>query len=539
MEGWKMTAARRAAARIVDTLTAADRFTVLTFDHEITTPADLPADTLAAATDRHRFRAVQHLASVEARGGTEMTEPLERAAALLAGDGADRDRVLILVTDGQIGDEDSLLATLADRLPGLRVHTLGIDSAVNAGFLQRLSALGGGHCELVESEDRLDEAMDAIHRRIGTPLVTGLRLTGFGGLEPDQDSITPTRLPDLFAGAPLVVAGRFGAGSGASGAAASASDAVERGIEVTGIAADGSQWTRRVSAVEIADAGLPQFWARGRIRDLEDRYISTYEGRPEIERTIIETSVGYSVLSRFTAFVAVDTRVVNKEGALKRVTQPVDAPDGWDMFDADTDSLSRSAVGGAPDKSRSLTLQGRMSSPKRARAASAPAGAGYGGPMPQSPAAPQAAPPAPAPAGGPGFGGAMPPAQAPMPASRLLDALPDNASPASEPIEREESLPPSSPLTADELRTFATTWLPRLTTAANGTPEAQDKLLTEFTTALQALTTRFPSEHLPRVLELLSTLTTPDKPATDRREAATKFLESLATPRRRIPFWKR
>ena len=42
MGGWKMVAARRAAARIVDTLTGGDRFAVLTFDDAIDRPAGLP-----------------------------------------------------------------------------------------------------------------------------------------------------------------------------------------------------------------------------------------------------------------------------------------------------------------------------------------------------------------------------------------------------------------------------------------------------------------------------------------------------------------
>ena len=48
----------------------------------------------------------------------------------------------------------------------MRIFTLGIDQAVNEGFLKRLACLGGGCCELVESEDRLDDVMDRIHRRI-------------------------------------------------------------------------------------------------------------------------------------------------------------------------------------------------------------------------------------------------------------------------------------------------------------------------------------------------------------------------------------
>ncbi len=60
------------------------------------------------------------------------------------------------------------------------MHTVGIDRAVNAGFLGRLAALGAGRSELVESEDRLDEAMEQIHRRIGAPVVTDLRVTATG-----------------------------------------------------------------------------------------------------------------------------------------------------------------------------------------------------------------------------------------------------------------------------------------------------------------------------------------------------------------------
>ncbi len=97
-----------------------------------------------------------------------MLQPLETALSLLTDAG--RDRVLVMVTDGQVGNEDQIIERLGGRLTGdVRVHTVGIDQAVNAGFLGRLALLGGGRCELVESEDRLDAAMEHIHRRIGAP----------------------------------------------------------------------------------------------------------------------------------------------------------------------------------------------------------------------------------------------------------------------------------------------------------------------------------------------------------------------------------
>src|SRR5689334_7858102 len=138
-----------------------------------------PALLLSEASDRYLFLAIEHLARLEARGGTEMLEPLLRGTRLL--DDPSRDRVLVLVTDGQVGNEDQILASIP--LTGLRMHTVGIDRAVNAGFLGRLASYGQGRFELVESEDRLDEAMEHIHHRIGSPLVTGLSLDAGPGLE--------------------------------------------------------------------------------------------------------------------------------------------------------------------------------------------------------------------------------------------------------------------------------------------------------------------------------------------------------------------
>src|SRR5262249_19788503 len=71
MKGWKMVAARRALARMVDTLTARDRFTVYAFDNSIETPGTFGSTGLVPASDRNRFQAVEFLARIDSRGGTE------------------------------------------------------------------------------------------------------------------------------------------------------------------------------------------------------------------------------------------------------------------------------------------------------------------------------------------------------------------------------------------------------------------------------------------------------------------------------------
>ncbi|MEP7020854.1 MAG: VIT domain-containing protein [Pseudonocardiales bacterium] len=309
MQGWKMVAARRAASRIVDTLGAGDRFAVLTFDDQVERPDDLPAG-LVAATDRHRYRAVEHLSRADARGGTVLLEPLTQGLQMLRADDSERDRVLVLITDGQVGNEDQILAATASLVQGVRVHTVGIDQAVNAGFLGRLAVAGGGRCELVESEDRLDDAMDAIHRRITAPLVTGLRLTGDGLID---GTVSPARLPDVFSGVPLVIRGRY------RGAAAT--------LTLTGSTRDDEAWHVDASPVAVADRTVAALWARATLRDLEDAYASAPS--ETLERRIVTTSLRFGVLCRFTAFVALDSRVVNDGGVVHRVVQPVELPAGW------------------------------------------------------------------------------------------------------------------------------------------------------------------------------------------------------------------
>ncbi len=219
MAGWKIVAARRAMARMIDTLTESDRFAVFAFDDRIETPrwgARDGVSQLIPATNRNRFKAVEFLAKLESRGGTEIAPPLDQAIELLAEPHTerdhDRDRIVFLVTDGQVGNEDQVLKLLGARLQGIRVFTLGIDQAVNEGFLHRLAKLGAGgsSCELVESEKRLDAVMDSVHRRIGTPVVTEVRLEpAAAGFEVMADTVVPDRPPCLFVGSPLLVLGRY------------------------------------------------------------------------------------------------------------------------------------------------------------------------------------------------------------------------------------------------------------------------------------------------------------------------------------------
>jgi Ca-activated chloride channel family protein len=320
MSGWKMVAARRAVARMIDTLRNRDRFCVMAFDDSVDYCPALGRG-LVPATDRARFSAVEWLASVNDRGGTEMAQPLSEAADLLThtGAGLERDRVLVFVTDGQVGNEAQILKLLGKRLQGTRVFALGIDQAVNAGFMNRLAALGaGGEAELVESEDRVDDVLTRCHRRIDTPLLSDLRLEVVDG-ELVGESIAPSRLPDVFEGVPALIAGQLRRRGGNKPT-----------IVVRGRDASGAEQTVRVVVETSGNPSLLPAWARLHLRDLEDQFDGHRGDRQQLQQQILRVSLAAKVLCRFTAFVAVDHEVVNEGGRVHQSVQAVEAPAGWE-----------------------------------------------------------------------------------------------------------------------------------------------------------------------------------------------------------------
>jgi Ca-activated chloride channel family protein len=325
---------------MIDSLGDADRVAVIAFDDRMEHLGD--SAELVPANDLNRWKLVEWLAAIDARGGTELV-PAVAAGLKLCGAArkaaAARRRVVVLVTDAQVGDEDRVLRTLAASLGDTRLFVVGIDTAVNEGLLSRLADASGGLTELVESEERLDEVMDRIHARIQTPLVSELRIEG-DGVELIAESIVPARMPDLVAGLPLVVRGRCRwAGAGAR-------------VHVEGRAHGGGIWRATAVVPKQATPGLACLWARGMLRRLEDERITSESAtvdddaieQPEEEQTaeaiesrIVALSTSFGVLCRFTALVAIDARRPDERVRRltpRRIVQPIDAASGmarWAM----------------------------------------------------------------------------------------------------------------------------------------------------------------------------------------------------------------
>jgi len=310
MEGIKMVSASRACGLLLRTLAPRDRFAIAAFSDGVEWMGGTPS--FSAADEHGQEQGERWLREIQAHGGTELDSALGQALSAFDArkDAAGRAAVVVLLTDGQVGDEAGVLRRLQRELGAARVFCVGIDTAVNAGLLTRLASLGGGTSSFVEPGAALEEALRSISREIGEPLLVALAIEDVdAGLV--ASSLAPQRLPDLFAGRAAFAAFRV-SGPGR--------------VRVKAKWNDGRPCEEIVEGRATPLAAVAQIWARARVADLEDKFRL---GESEAKKEILTLALRYSLLTRFTAFVAVDGEVVNLGGVRRQVTQPVAMPAAW------------------------------------------------------------------------------------------------------------------------------------------------------------------------------------------------------------------
>jgi hypothetical protein len=111
---------------------------------------------------------------------------------------------------------------------------------------------------------------------------------------------------------------------------------------VSGQDAAGRRWCEAVSSRLSGNAALAKAWARAYVRELEDRFVTGQGDVARLEKEILEVSLKFGVLCRFTSYVAVDrSEVVNEGGSRHGIVQPVEMPAGWSLEDRQLEELQR------------------------------------------------------------------------------------------------------------------------------------------------------------------------------------------------------
>jgi Ca-activated chloride channel homolog len=212
MSGPKIEQAKAAMLQMLGTLTARDRFRLISFSSAVHSFSD----NFASADARTLERARSWTTALTADGGTNIEGALREALRVNRGDHGENLDVLVFLTDGvpSVGETqpERLAALAAQTSARQRVFTIGIGTDVNTYLLERMAQDGHGAADFVPPNGNVEQTVGNLARKLRAPALMDLRIVTAPGR---IVSMEPQRLPDLFAGQELVVFGRYtGSGTG-------------------------------------------------------------------------------------------------------------------------------------------------------------------------------------------------------------------------------------------------------------------------------------------------------------------------------------
>ena len=311
MGGEPMAASKAFMQAAIKALRPDDYFRILRFSSNTSRFSSRPLQATAA----NRQKALGYVKGLNAGGGTEMNAAINAAFDEPQPDGTTR--IVVFLTDGYIGADRRVIATVANRIGRARLYAFGIGNAVNRFLLDGMAKEGRGYARYVGLGETSFEAAQSFAASLKTPVLTDISID-WNGLEVKDQ--TPAKIPDLFKGGSVRVLGKYMPGAGGS-------HQIFLNALVNGHKAR-MPLTLAFKKDERAEgkgtSALPVIWARERIFDMNRAYTIGGNRDERLKAEIVRLGLAYSLQSRFTSFVAVSAKPVNpRPGSAVQASVPL------------------------------------------------------------------------------------------------------------------------------------------------------------------------------------------------------------------------
>jgi len=172
MAGRKWRCTCEALPAFVRLLGAEDRVWITFFESGYRDFAEAPMPAPEMLADK-RFLQMKALG---AEGGTELAPAALHVLEQIARHSPDRPTSVVLITDGEVGNDEEIIHAFQG-FPHVRVHTFGIDTAVNDAFLRALARQQRGSCWLQTPNDDIAGTIAALGHRLRRPVITDLEFS--------------------------------------------------------------------------------------------------------------------------------------------------------------------------------------------------------------------------------------------------------------------------------------------------------------------------------------------------------------------------
>ena len=284
MMGRKLKETKRAVIECLKQLDVGDKFNIIPFESCF----EAMNITSIEYNEENMKKAIEYINNLKSLGGTEILEPLKFALYE-----KNTDKVILLFTDGQVGNENEIIKYVEDNISKSRIFPFGIDTNVNSSFIKELARSGNGKAELIRPEEKIDDKIIRAFARIQTPLLEKIEID-YGTNKVideirEENSLFNYEFFNVFAKV----------------------EALQDDIKLKGKILDKEYiWEINKEKINNTNVDLEVIYAKQEMERIEEYIRNTYEIEKiqNYKKMIIEISKRYNINSKYTSFITVHER---------------------------------------------------------------------------------------------------------------------------------------------------------------------------------------------------------------------------------------
>ena len=151
--GEKLDETKRAVIECLKQLDVGDKFNIIPFESQF----EAMNIKSIEYNEENMKKAIEYINKLKPLGGTEILNPIKFALYE-----KEKDKVILLFTDGQVGNEDEIIRFVENNVNRSRIFSFGIDTNVNSSFIKQLAKAGNGKAELIQPNEKIDDKIESI-----------------------------------------------------------------------------------------------------------------------------------------------------------------------------------------------------------------------------------------------------------------------------------------------------------------------------------------------------------------------------------------
>ncbi len=308
MSGEPIAKVKQAMRHAIRSMNPNDTFQIIKFSSTLEKYSPQPVPNTLENVES----ALSYINGINAGGGTEMLQPI--LEALKAPEDPKRLRIVCLMTDAYIGNEEEILKAIQTYSGKARTFVFGVGSSVNRYLIEEAGIVGRGAGLVFGLQEDTKQVVERFYDRIARPSLTDIEID-WGKLPVKE--LYPSGIPDLFAFQPVILVGRY---------ETAARETVTLRGKITGKEVE-YKIPVAFTDTQEANGSIASLWARTKITDLlRQKYA---QNNPDVVKAVTELALKFRLMSPYTSFVAVEEKEVTEgNNPPRKVLVAVQMPEG-------------------------------------------------------------------------------------------------------------------------------------------------------------------------------------------------------------------